>query len=105
MENEKISLRPENQAKVRLILPMIYEMIDGLENVNQHREIPLFDITTINAIRASLKIFEGWEEVYLNTAFLRGMDIGTDPNRPMGLMNKEVYCYTEDFFFTKDESK
>jgi hypothetical protein len=99
MENEIISLRPANQEKVRLILPMIYEMINGLEKVSS------FDITTIHAMRASLKIFEGWEEVYLNTAFLRGMEIGSSRHRPDGLFNKDVYCYTEDFFFDKDESK
>jgi len=104
MKDNKISFRPEEQAQHPMILSMVYQVLDGLEKINRDRETPPFDKHTINAIRASLVIVDGWEEIFLNNAFQLGISVGSDPNRPEGLLNKDVYCYVDDFFIAKPKS-
>jgi hypothetical protein len=45
-----------------------------------------------------ISILKGWEEVYLDNAFRKGVDVGSDPERPDGLCNPDIYSYSNDFF-------
>jgi len=100
MKDNKISFRKEDEKKNPLLLSMVHNILNELEKVKYQDERSLFDIPTIQTIRQSLALLDGWEEVYLNVAFQKGVDVGTNPNRPDGLLSKDVYCYTDDFFFS-----
>jgi hypothetical protein len=104
MKDNKISFRPEGQVQQPMILSMVYAMLDAFELDHNDNRSPSIDVHTINAIRASLKIFNGWDEIFLNNAFQLGISIGSDPNRPEGLLNKDVYSYVDDFFIATPES-
>lgn len=104
MKDNKISFRPEDQNKNSLILSLVHNVLDEFEKVNKTRENPPFDTHTIQAIRASLVILDGWEEIYLNNAFQKGVLVGIDTNRPSGLLNTNIYSYVEDFFIASPKS-
>ena len=104
MKDNKISFRPEDQNKHPLILSLVHNVLDEFEKVNKTKETPPFDTHTIQAIRASLRILDGWEEIYLNNAFQKGILLGIDKNHPIGLLDKETYCYVDDFFIATPES-
>lgn len=97
MKDNKISFRSNDVEKLPLILDMVYKTLDRCE------ANPNFDKFTIDTIRHSISILDGWETINLNNAFKRGVFVGSDPNIPTGVCNNEVYSYVNDFFNQADE--
>lgn len=98
MENTPISLRPDDQEKTILIFDLVNIMLNGMEKFRTNENKPLYDLDTIQSVRKNLTILNGWEEIYLDGAFRKGVDVGSDPNRPDGLCNPDIYSYSNDFF-------
>ena len=98
METTPISLRKEHEAKQSLIFDRVHSALDFMDNYRMDNGRPLYDSRTIESVRTMISILKGWEEVYLDNAFRKGVDVGSDPERPDGLCNPDIYSYSNDFF-------
>lgn len=88
MEQNDYSLRKPNEAKRELLTSMFYDTLDFIEKNGG-------DKATLDRVRDSILILDGWEEIYLNNAFHMGIAIMVEPNRPKGLLG---HNYAKDFY-------
>jgi hypothetical protein len=88
MQENDYSLRKPNEAKRELLTSMFYDTLNSIEKNGG-------DKATLDRVRDSIFILDGWEEIYLNMAFHMGIGIMIDPDRPQGLL---AHNYAKDFY-------